>query len=130
MAVDDVAMAMPESVPMGGGSDAPTASNAVVAPADDGSKSMEAGVDFSGTNVQELGIDGRPTSSRPTATGSSSSRTSGCTTSTSRAGPPSSPTRSNWPATWGSEMLLDGDRLLVLAQTGGRGGEREEVPIP
>ena len=57
MAVDDGAVAMPESVPMGGGSDAPTASNAVTAQGDGGSKSMEAGVDFSGTNVQELGID-------------------------------------------------------------------------
>ena len=34
--VMDVAMAMPESVPMGGGSDAPTASNAVATQVDGG----------------------------------------------------------------------------------------------
>ncbi|MDP6697966.1 MAG: beta-propeller domain-containing protein [Acidimicrobiales bacterium] len=122
MAVDDVAMAMPESVPMGGGSDAPTASNAVVAPADDGSKSMEAGVDFSGTNVQELGID------EPDLIKTDGNRilivedewlhhvdvsggTAVLTDSIELAGH------------WGSEMLLDGDRLLVLAQTEGWGGE-------
>ena len=122
MAVDDVAVAMPESVPMGGGSDAPTASNAVAAQADDGSKSMEAGVDFSGTNVQELGID------EPDLIKTDGNRilivedewlhhvdvsggTAVLTDSIELAGH------------WGSEMLLDGDRLLVLAQTEGWGGE-------
>ena len=122
MAVDDGAVAMPESVPMGGGSDAPTASNAVAAQADDGSKSMEAGVDFSGTNVQELGID------EPDLIKTDGNRilivedewlhhvdvsggTAVLTDSIELAGH------------WGSEMLLDGDRLLVLAQTEGWGGE-------
>ena len=122
MALDDVAMAMPESVPMGGGSDAPTASNAVTAQGDGGSKSMEAGVDFSGTNVQELGID------EPDLIKTDGNRilivedewlhhvdvsggTAVLTDSIELAGH------------WGSEMLLDGDRLLVLAQTEGWGGE-------
>ncbi len=122
MALDDVAMAMPESVPMGGESDAPTASNAVTAQGDGGSKSMEAGVDFSGTNVQELGID------EPDLIKTDGNRilivedewlhhvdvsggTAVLTDSIELAGH------------WGSEMLLDGDRLLVLAQTEGWGGE-------
>ena len=122
MALDDVAMAMPESVPMGGESDAPTASNAVAAQGDGGSKSMEAGVDFSGTNVQELGID------EPDLIKTDGNRilivedewlhhvdvsggTAVLTDSIELAGH------------WGSEMLLDGDRLLVLAQTEGWGGE-------
>ena len=122
MALDDVAMAMPESVPMGGGSDAPTASNAVATQADGGSSSLEAGVDFSGTNVQELGID------EPDLIKTDGNRilivedewlhhvdvsggTAVLTDSIELAGH------------WGSEMLLDGDRLLVLAQTEGWGGE-------
>jgi uncharacterized secreted protein with C-terminal beta-propeller domain len=114
----DVAMAMPESVPMGGGSDAPTASNAVAAQADGGSSSLEAGVDFSGTNVQELGID-EPDLIKTDGTRilivedewlhhvDVSGEAAVLTDSIRLTGH------------WGSEMLLEGDRLLVLARTDG-----------
>ncbi|MCS5679552.1 MAG: beta-propeller domain-containing protein, partial [Acidimicrobiales bacterium] len=127
MALDDVvAMAMPESVPMGGGSDAPTASNAVATQADGGSSSLEAGVDFSGTNVQELGIDEpdliKTDGNRILIVEDQwlhhvdvSSGTAVLTDSIELTGH------------WGSEMLLDGDRLLVLAQTEGWVGEDGSV---
>ena len=127
MEVDDVvAMAMPDSVPMGGGAEDPTVAQASVGEADGGSSNLEAGVDFSGTNVQELGID------EPDLIKTDGNRvlivedqwlhhvdvsggTAVLTDSIELTGH------------WGSEMLLDGDRLLVLAQTEGWVGEDGSV---